>query len=486
MKKFLYFITTIGFLVLLLAIYAFVSFKPPKPAQPLSDRFVLQNITIVHPGEEQRTEGNLAVADGRFTEDTLSEATTFDDFNGCYVLPGLVDMHAHLPGETPLKLGDYFMLLHIAHGVTAIRGAGDTDGTANPGLKAAMESGELFGPRLYTSGYFVASEEVRWTNTLLMEGPEDAEKIVQQIADEGNQFIKAYENLKPEMIKALVAEAEKRDMGVLGHIPFELTIEEAMVPDIQHLMGVVKPEDISEDSILARISEWDSVDETRLDSVTKFCQENDLANTPTLALGSHILRYRDYANVIKEPDVQLLPPFYSEIVWHPEEGLPLYRGMTNEDFDRLEDAVAKKQTLVKKLHDAGAQLYLGTDTQQPFSVPGAGLHTEIHAFLDAGVPLEDTLRYATTASYEALPGEKKLGRVEPGFLADAVVYREDPTKSPDALKSIVAVIVDGNLFRKSDLDKKIQEYQDFYRGALVARVSETVARGALEDSVAGQ
>jgi hypothetical protein len=111
-----------------------------------------------------------------------------------YVLPGLADMHAHLPPRNPLKLTSYFLLLNLAHGVTSIRDAGDLDGTSLIGQREATVE-NYPGPRVFPCGPFVSAGVRKWANTVLLTGPGDAERAAAQLKADGFHCIKAYDGL---------------------------------------------------------------------------------------------------------------------------------------------------------------------------------------------------------------------------------------------------------------------------------------------------
>lgn len=151
--------------------------RPPGSVSAAAGDFVLADVTLIQPTVERTEHATLWVRDGTIhrVRGKPDDSAAFPSLSGAYVLPGLVDMHAHLPPDTPLKLTGYYALLFVAHGVTTIRDAGDTDGMAVPAAREGIESGEFVGPRILSCGPFVAGAEPRrWPNTVILEGPEGA------------------------------------------------------------------------------------------------------------------------------------------------------------------------------------------------------------------------------------------------------------------------------------------------------------------------
>src|SRR5262249_22830008 len=129
--------------------------------RPVSDRFVLPEVTVLEPTVGRQV-ADVLVAGGVVVDVVPPSRDAaylgyrrLDAYRGCFVLPALTDMHAHLPPHNVLGLIDLFTLLFVAHGVTTVRDAGDTDGTSLPESRDALASGRLLGPRLFSAGPFV-------------------------------------------------------------------------------------------------------------------------------------------------------------------------------------------------------------------------------------------------------------------------------------------------------------------------------------------
>lgn len=467
----------------LLGGWVFEQLQPPKSARSAADDFVLTNVTIIEPTLSRDAETTLRVVNGRIQRgtDRIDGTMALPELSGAFVLPGLVDMHAHLPPDTPLKLSGYYSLLFLAHGVTTIRDTGDPDGTAVPAAREAIEDGEFPGPRIVSCGPFVAGAEPRrWPNTEIVNRPEDAERITRALVEAGHSCIKAYEDLSVEKIVALKAAGKRHGLQVIGHVPSQLSYEEVLIPDVQHFFGVPPAESLKRDHVLNRIADWQDVDDARLDFIVQTTLDHGIINTPTLVSSHRLLLYRDYEAAKDDPAVVLLPRIFSNVVWNPMSGIPYWRGI-GEFLPSLEDALTKKLDLAGRLHRVGAKLQLGTDTQQPFVVPGASLQEEMMLFVRAGIPLEEVWALATWKQGQTLMPH--LGRLTDGAPADLLVFREDPTVSLGALGTLVAVIAQGKLYLSEEIQRTVERYRAHFRGGLVDKISLPIARRKVKQSV---
>ena len=479
----------IGVAAIALAAAAFVawSLDPPKGVEPhLDDSFQLTDLQLIEPGLRRTQNMTLKVTGGAISSvrpTRSGEPSDWEELQGMYVLPGLMDLHTHLPTDSPLALTEIFGLLYVAHGVTTVLDAGDLDGTAYPATRRVYIEENRVGPRALTCGPFVGGPGSRWANAIAVERPEQARDVIRRLTDAGFHCIKLYDGLDAERIRALAEAAREANLPALGHVPFGLTFEEAQVPNTQHLMGVTLPGSITAgDHIVHRIMDWSSVDNSRIDAVVKKSAELHLVHTPTLASGDALQRYGDLVAARSDPSIALLPRFYRDVVWDPELGVQSYRGLTEGDLRLFAESLDKKLRMTRLLHEAGVALRIGTDTQQPFVVPGVSVWTEMRLWARAGIPVEEIWAYATWRG-AAETGVEGLGRITEGSPADFLIFAEDPTRSLDALDSLHAVVSGGRLYRQSDLRESIEEYRSFYQRWVVDQLSVRVAKAKLASIV---
>lgn len=451
----------------------------PAPQPPAARTFALVDVTIVDPGRGRREHQTLSVRRGdiRHVRPTTSgdDAGLLGDLRGAFVAPGLVDLHAHLPPGNALNLTPYTGLLYLAHGVTSIRDAGDIDGTAIAAAREAFRRDRHPGPRVFACGPFVGGPPARWKNTIVLERPEDAEAAVARLAADGFDCVKSYDGLDVPRIRALEAAADRHGLRVIGHVPEGLAYEEALVRNVQHLLGVPPPASLPRAQLLDRVADWHAVDEARMDAVVRATLEHGIINTPTLVSTHQLLLYERYQTARDDPTVRLLPRLYRDVVWHPRRGLPVYRELSPEWLAKLEDAYAKKLQLVRRLHEAGAQLRIGSDTQQPFVVPGASVLEEMRLFRSAGISAEETWAIASVRGAAELP-LGHLGRLDAGAPADFLVLRGDPTRDPEAIRTLEAVVVRGKLFTREQLERARREHRRRHAGLVFDRLSVWATR----------
>jgi imidazolonepropionase-like amidohydrolase len=139
--------------------------------------------------------------------------------------------------------------------------------------------------------------------------------------------------------------------------------------------------------------------------------------------------------------------------------------MRAEDFAMVRRALAAAKRTLFAMAARGVALHTGTDTLIAFVVPGASLHRELRIWVDAGLSPEQALAASMRESAAAL-GVPGLGELRAGAPAELLIFREDPTRSLDALDSIAGVVRDGRLYTREALDGQLARYRSHFDAAL--------------------
>lgn len=190
---------------------------------PMDEPGVLTDQTVVV------REGVIEALGRRSTVPVPDDAMVIDG-EGRFLMPGLVDMHAHVnSADAPA---------YLAHGITTVRNMWGFE--ALPGLVARVEAGELEGPRIRSLSPGIDGPPTRWPQTQLITDPVRADSLVQVQQDRGYRTLKIYSDLSLAVYDSVVAAARRRDMTFAGHVPFAVSIEHALrsgQKSVEHLLG---------------------------------------------------------------------------------------------------------------------------------------------------------------------------------------------------------------------------------------------------------
>ena len=119
--------------------------------------------------------------------------------------------------------------------------------------------------------------------------------------------------------------------------------------------------------------------------------------------------------------------------------------------------------IIRMMHSGGVQLLAGTDLGNPFLYAGFSLHDELALFVQAGLSPMSALQTATINPAKYAGKEKESGTVTQGKIADLVLLDANPLKDISNTKKINAVVVNGRLLSRKDLDRLLQQAKEMIR-----------------------
>jgi hypothetical protein len=412
-----------------------------------ADTFLLDGVRRVDPAAGTiGPRETLAVRDGWIVEAASldRDATRRIDADGLFVIPGLTEMHAHVPSGADGQAVDDVLALFLAHGVTTIRGM--LGEPAHLALRAELARGERPGPRLITSGPSLNGNSVPDVAT--------ARRLVRRQSEAGYDFLKLHPGLMPDTFGAIDAAADGLGIAHAGHVSVGVGLARALdagQATIDHLDGyaqVLVPEDHP-----ARRSPpgffgmalAEAMDPERIRDWAERTAEAGVANVPTQTLIEHIA-VGDVQRLSARPAMRWVPE-QRRTRWI-ERIRSLREGHSDEALARF---VELRRRLIDALHEAGAPLLLGADAPQIMNVPGDSLHEELALYVAAGLTPAEALATGTTAVAEFL-GQPAHGCLRPGCVADLVLLRANPLADIANTREIEAVVRAGEWFGRERLD----------------------------------
>lgn len=335
--------------------------------------------------------------------------------SGQYLMPGLSDMHVHFWWTED-------RLLYVANGVTTIRNMWGEMWHLK--IREQFESKELLGPRLFTTGPITDGSPPTWPGSVVVSTEQEGIDEVARQAEAGYEAIKVYDGLSAGAYQGIVAEAAARGLPVVGHVPDRVTLEDAIGAgqrSIEHMDGFEPV--LNQEELAAESGVW-------------IC--------PTLLASDNYERLRDIQ--ANEPE---------ELIYvHPQD-VVLWRGA--EPYHFRFEAFSE---LHGRLHEAGANLMIGTDAPNPYVIPGFSLHTELAMAVEYGMTAYEALRAATVAPAEFLGIAADSGTVEPGKRADLLVLGSNPLDDITHTKDIRGVMVNGRWYQQARLQAFLDTLTD--------------------------
>jgi imidazolonepropionase-like amidohydrolase len=435
----------------------------PRPAIAISD------VSIVDI-EHGRLAGpaSVLVVDGRIDAIDAPERIVIPDGaervdgRGRFLMPGLVDMHVHLfaiPSHRPPATWSF--ALYVANGVTSVRemAAAPESMALVKEWRADAATGALVAPRVAAAGVAASGPS-----------PGDAVRQVDAAADAGADFIKVFSEIAEPSWRAALDEARRRALPVMGHVPAgvaAVAAAESGQRSEEHLMQVFEAcstagaaaiagrRDLSGEELVAR----GDADEARVlaayDARTCARAAQALAASGTVEVPTLVLDEMESRPVYTA--------FRDDARWRylrEDERARWVRIAKTIPADHGIAAARRRavaRRIVAVLHRAGVPVLAGTDSPMPNVWPGYALHDELKQLVAAGFSPADALRAATIAPAAFLPALRDTGIVATGKRADLVLLDADPLGDIRNTRRIEAVVLDGRLLRRADLDALLAE-----------------------------
>ena len=371
------------------------------------------------------------------------------DASGLYLMPGLAEMHGHMPGVEDRQYLEDVLFLYVANGVTTVRGMLGREG--HIGLRGRIERHEVLGPRFITSGPALGGNSV--------DGPEEARQLVLGQVAAGYDFIKILRGLTREEFDAAAQAAAGAGTHVAGHVPEEVGVGRALEVSqatIDHLDGypqyLVSPEidPSTADAGFYGVNLLEWMDDERIRQAARETRDAGVWIVPTNTMIANVaLSSPSAEELAARPQMAYLPP---EVVQGWVQSKQGRVGTINQEPDAGRRLVELRNRMVGIMHEEGVGLLLGSDAPQFFNVPGFSLHNELKYMVDAGLSPYEALRMGTVAPADFFGAGDEFGRIAAGLAADLILLAENPLEDVAAAARPLGVMVRGEWLDRERLD----------------------------------
>jgi Amidohydrolase family len=472
--------------------------QPTLSTRPKS--LVLTHVTVIDAtGAAAKPDMTVVIKDGRILEIGKGaqvhppEHAETVNATGKFLIPGLWDMHVHWYDK------DYLPLF-IANGVTGVRMMWGVP--SHHQWRKAIEAGQLVGPHMLIASPIIDGPNPIWPGSIVVANENEARQVVIQVKRDGADFVKVYALLSRDAYFAIADESKRLGIPFAGHVPDAVSLEEASRAgqmSNEHLTGVLiacssreaELVKLAQETVAAiqagqpssvryqgpqhreRVeSALDTYSPQKAEAVFAELKKNQTWQCPTLT----VLRstaFADNASFGSDPRLKYIP---RDIVssWDPKAD-PFLKTRTAEDWVLSKKVFAKELTVVGAMQGAGVGILAGTDTLNPYCLPGFSLHDELGLLVQAGLTPMQALQAATLNPARFMGREKDLGTVATGKIADLVLLDANPLEDIGNTRKISAVVFAGQLFSRASLDEMLAKTEMLARRPSIAEVlSKTI------------
>jgi hypothetical protein len=379
---------------------------------------VIKNINIIDVETGILSENMNVIIDGTTiqsitptsNESTYPTGSTIIDGTGKYLTPGFIDTH-----------------IHIAMGTV---GVDMSDGSPKVEMNILDEVPEL---------------------TLRM------------LLANGVDYIKMYTSLSPDQLEVGINEAHKLGLGTIAHLENTSWTEAArrgidnivhIIPGSDQLLPIQHREEFTKSKPLGtqwyyRWFEYVDLNSSEINEMIRTLKEHSVSVDPTLVL-FHSVFFGNKEIYQQNPALKYVP---NAMVEHWSI-FNFNFGWSNENYQRANAAWNKVESFTRQLHENGIMLTAGTDTNNPFIVPGESFHRELELLAATGIPVSDVLKIATLNGAKLLGIDHRVGTVQEGKEADLVILNRNPLENISNTRHPKLVIMKGRIYNPEDLKKQ--------------------------------
>ncbi len=401
-------------------------------------------------GEQARKGWDLLIEDGKISHIAkhinAPKGVRIIDGRGKTILPGLIDMHAHLYALGKTQTAAY-PLLYLAGGVTTLFSPGEFEPHIVLSLKKAIQNGEQIGPTILFAGPYFDSKpsSLAWTAGLA-----DSSALLKQF-DQWQAHIdaiKVYSSISKEHFDLLMQKAKQHHLPVtahLGTLSTRYAIEQG-IHGLEHGLLSIRDFGSNPNDYQNHLCHMAQLDLTLLEvsSLIELIVKHRVYLDPTLAVFESMLP-------TFEPLVDNLDAYLDGQAQEQQRRIQASL-LTLQGDSCLKKAIEKQAAFTRLVYLQGGLLVTGTDPVSPSMLPGFGIKREIKLLVEkVGLSLVEAIRIASYNGALALGIAQRTGSLEVGKAADLSLIEGDLTHSLDFLNNTYLVIKKGKVYDPKEL-----------------------------------
>jgi imidazolonepropionase-like amidohydrolase len=394
-------------------------------------------------------EGDRIVRAGPRSEVAIPAGTRLIDTSGRTMMPGMIELHAHL---VLLGHGDYGrwfpwmetqgrahmlpQVMEIAAKQLLMAGVTSAVDLGAPlaeslAIRDRIAKGEAAGPRMWMSGPWLTRNVAIFPEDyqIKVTSPAQAAAETERLAAAGVDVIKAHAGLTRDDYQAIADAAHARKLRVHAHVYAETDVRNALETGID---------------VLSHAGSAGTAPPYSQQMITDIVN----AGRPVVITAAH--RSWVFPDTAAFPerlqDPRLKRDFSAPIHDEVQRSLQNWRALPY--FSRTDREVFFRERGLKQFIEAGAIMGMGTDSGTPMNFHTEALWREAKAHVDMGMSPQRVISALTRVGATVLGRQRDLGTIEPGKLADIIVVDGNPLFDIVALAHVQTVVKGGKVYKE--------------------------------------
>lgn len=429
------------------------------PAAAQETTFAFTGVTVIPMDRERTLAGHTVVVRGdRIVEMgpanrvRVPAGATRIDGRGKFLMPGVAEMHAHIPGAQNPAFQERVLFMYLANGVTTIRGMLGQPQHLELRERAARR--EIWSPTIYSSGPSFNGNSVT--------SPAVARTMVEEQRRAGYDLLKIHPGVSRAGFDTMAATAQRLGIPFAGHVPLDVALDraiEARYASIDHIDGYVEwlagaaP---GTPSGFFGLDLADDANQSRIPEIARRTREAGVWIVPTQTLFETMLGGLSPEEMAAWPGHEYLP---AQLVQQWTTNVRNFR-QQNADPARLARFLTLRRELIRQLHTAGVGILLGSDAPQWMNPPGFSIARELASYVTAGLTPYQALETGTRNVARYFRAENEFGTVAVGRRADLILLDANPLADIANFARQAGVMVRGRWLSREENAQRLAAYRN--------------------------
>lgn len=373
------------------------------------------------------------------------------DGRGKFLIPGLAEMHGHVPPVEDLQPMKDVLALFAVNGITTVRGM--LGHPKHLELRSMVQKGEILSPHFYTTGPSI--------NGMSVTSPEAGAAMVRQQKKAGYDFLKMHPGLSRAKFDSIAATANKVKIPFAGHVSFGVGVWraiEAGYSSIDHLDGFIEGLVPGIETMVEQqtgpfgLQVADKADTTKIPQLIQALKSKNIWVVPTQSLAERWFSpHYTSDDFRKDPNMKYMSANTVNQWISSKDNL---MNDVNYNVSKAEYFVKLRRKLIRECQKNGVGLLLGCDAPQIFNVPGFSTHNELEYLVMAGLTPYEALKTGTVNVAKYL-NVRNAGTIQVGSVSDLILLNGNPLNDINQVRAQSGVMIGTRWLDKTFIDNEL-------------------------------
>jgi cytosine/adenosine deaminase-related metal-dependent hydrolase len=399
--------------------------------------------------------GQRIIAVGPAADVQVPAGATRIDGRGHFLMPGLAEMHGHIPppAQATSDQIEQVLAFYVLNGVTTVRGM--LGAPRHLDYRARAASGEILSPTIITTGPSLNGNSIPDVAS--------ARKAVTDQKAAGYDLMKIHPGIRRDVYDAMAETAKRLNIRFAGHVPLDVGLLHALEQGqwtMDHVDGYLEALVRDGSPVSGTQSQFfgfnlvDHLDMSKLPALVQATKAAGAAIVPTQSLFESILGPLSPDQLAAWPEMKYWIPAQVEGWKRATLNTRQSSGVTPDNAQRY---LTARRQVMRALYHAGVPFLLGSDAPQWWNVPGFSIQRELDAMIKAGFTPYQALEMGSRNVAAHFGAEEEFGTVAVGQRADLVLLEANPLDEVANWSRRAGVMVRGRWLDRAEIAKRLDD-----------------------------